>query len=142
MNTSLVIKSLQLMKFKSLSLLAILFAACLISSCTVEPESSEPETFIYLVTLNNEPDLKSLTIVDSLNGAGRMVVPDIAAHSSSTFRLIIDRVDENRANISASQPQVTVGLNVSGAGFFTPDSVHVELTIEGFNNLDILSGSR
>ena len=81
---------------KYLTLFAILFAACLVTSCSDDDpeEETEPATFVYLVTLNEDPDLKSLTIVDSLNGAGSLVVPDIPAHVSSNFDLIIDRVNE------------------------------------------------
>lgn len=72
-----------------------------------------------------------------------MITPDIPAHLSNSFDLIIDRVDENRANISAFQPDTPAGVNnVTGAGFFTADSVYIELTIDGFNNRDILSGNR
>ena len=143
MTNSLVIEKLQLKLSGYLSLFAMLFAICLMTSCSDDPdEIIEPDTLVYLVTLNNDPDLKSLTIVDSLNGAGSMVVPDIPAHISNRFELVIDRVDENRANISASQPDAIGITNVRGAGFFAIDSVYIELTIDGFTNRDILSGSR
>jgi len=132
------------LQFKTVSLLAILLAACLVTSCTEDdPDmTTTPETFVYLINLNDEPDLQPLTIVDSLNGAGSMVIPDIPAHPSNTFDLIIDRVDDNRANISASQPETPSGIEVVGSGFFSTDSVYIEMTIEGFINRDILSGKR
>jgi len=142
MTNSIVIDKSQLRLFRFPSLFFMLFAACLLTSCTEEEPEVNPDTFIYLVTLNEEPDLQSLTIVDSLNGLGSMVVLDIQAHISNSFDLIIDRVDEDRANISASQPQNATGIDVTGAGFFTSDSVYLELTIDGFSNRDILSGSR
>jgi len=131
---------------RSLLWVSLLGVSCLFVSCSDDailiPEPiEEPETYVYLVMLNDEPDLKFLTIVDSLNGSGSMVVPDITAHLSNNFEIIIDRVGADKANIAASQPDINF-LNVVGAGFFTPDSVYVELTIDGFLNRDILTGSR
>lgn len=127
-----------------LTLFAILIAASLVTGCSDDDQEmgTEPQTYVYLVNLNEEPDLKSLTIVDSLNGRGSMMVPDIPAHVSNSFTLIIDRVDENRANISASQPNTFSPYTVVGSGFFTADSMYVELTIEGFTNRDIIAGTR
>jgi len=144
MNEILIIKNLKTRLAGYFSLFTILFVACLVTSCSDDdPEVFiQPETLVYLVTLNEEPELQSLTIVDSLNGTGSMIVPDIPAHLSNSFELVIDRVDESRANISASQPDAPGVAIVKGAGFFTSDSVYVELTIDGFNNRDILSGSR
>lgn len=143
---SFAFETLQFRLSQSLSWFVMLGVAFFLTSCSddalqVPDVIVEPESFVFLVTLNDEPDLKSLTIVDSLNGAGRMLVPDIPAHVSNSFELIIDRVDEDRANISASQPD-TPGFTVVGAGFFTTDSVYIELTIDGFGNRDILSGTR
>src|SRR6056297_799400 len=131
---------------RSLLWVSLLWVSCLLVSCSDDailiPEPiEEPKTYVYLVMLNDEPDLKSLTIVDSLNGAGSMVVPDILVHHSNSFEIIIDQVSADKANISASQPDINF-LNVVGAGFFTPDSVYVELTIDGATNRDILTGRR
>ena len=138
------IKTLQSRLSSCLSLFAIVLAAGLMTGCSDDDAEmgTDPQTFVYLVNLNEEPDLKSLTIVDSLNGAGSMVVPDIQAHASNNFTLIIDRVDETRANISASQPNIFSPSTVVGSGFFTADSVYVELTIEGSTNRDIIAGTR
>lgn len=130
------------MAIKYFTLVTLLLTACLITSCTDNDPVTEPDTYVYLVQLNDEPDLQSLTIVDSMNGRGSMIVPDIQAHLSSDHVLVIDRVDENRANIASSQPGAPNISNVVGAGFFTLDSVYLELTIDGFTNRDILSGSR
>ncbi len=136
--------SKRILTSKYFTLLAIVLICCLTISCTDDdPEVIvEPDTYIYLVTLNEDPELQSLTIIDSLNGTGSMVVPDIPAHLSSRFELVIDRVDDSRANISASQPNSPGISDVTGAGFFTADSVYVELIINGFTNRDILSGNR
>lgn len=144
MTNSLIFKILLIKSSGSISLFVILVNICFFTSCTVnDPEMAvEPNTLVYLVTINNGPNLHSLTIVDSLDGTGSMEVPNIAAHPSSSFDLVIDRIDQNRANISASQTNLIEIINVTGAGFFTNDSVYVEFNIDGFNNRDILSGSR
>lgn len=136
--------------FLSLGVLTLLTIS-LLSSCESEFEPLEPieeileptsETYIYLVKHNDGEELKSLTITEFSDGTGTMIIPEIVGSQSTNAVLVIDRIDETRANIQATFEDSILPITSKGAGFFTPDSAYVEFIIEGFSNRDIFAGTR
>jgi len=119
-----------------------LLALFILIGCETAEEVTE-ETFVYLVTQDGEVAVESLIITERSDGTGTMTAPEFVGSSDDGYDLIIDRVDDSRANLTATPTEgSTVTVEVMGAGFFTPDSVFVQFTLLGFDNNIIFSGTR
>ncbi len=113
------------------------------TACGTDPEEITEETFVYLVTQEGGTLVESLTITERSDGTGTMTAPEFVGSSAEGYELVIDRVDDSRANLTATPIEGTpTPVEVMGAGFFTLDSVFVQFTLVGFDNNVIFSGTR
>ena len=116
-----------------------------ILSCEKEINTPVTDRYIFLVHRNGDTLVESIIIDDFNNGKGLMKTPEIIGKGfTREFNLVIDKVNPNKWNFNARGVEHIGGTVPEGSGFFTSDTIYVELKWElgGVKNVDIFSGVR
>ena len=122
----------------------VIFTSLSILGCVKETIPQKTDTYIYLVTRNNDTLIESISIENYNDGTGFMKTPEIIGNGyARTFNLTLDEINPNKWNFTAKSTD-DWGTVAEGNGFFKRDSIYVEFKWEtgGFKFIDIFSGSR
>lgn len=128
-----------------IGILAILILSIMATSCTNEDDTPEEKTYIYLVKHNGEPEIKSLTILDRGDGTGSITTPQfLGSGFTTTYDMTIDYVNNEKSNISIDDPDATLSTPIIGAGFYTLDSISVDIfwTLQTWDFVEHFEGNR